>query len=177
MYGHSCEKAQVHGPAQQSSKPLWCSWVLQALPTRQPIIHEPYWEELGRAEGLSCVTPLIPALASHHRFRQTQSSLRDAKHLCPYKLTSRRSLNGFASGAASPAPKAPTQPGRNFSVRWAKIPQLPPNSKRLLAKKSGLTFHFFCSAIQRHRQHSTTIGVCTTSVRKQCGKISLGALK
>lgn len=132
---------------------------------------------LGRAEGLSCVTPLIPALASHHRFRQTQSSLRDAKHLCPYKLTSRRSLNGFASGAASPDPKAPTQPGRNFSVRWAKIPQLPPNSKRLLAKKSGLTFHFFCSAIQRHRQHSTAIGVCTTSVWKQCRKISLGALK
>lgn len=108
-------------------------------------------------------------------------SWHDAKHSCPDKEKSKRGLSGPASGAASPRPKAPTQPRRNFSLRWAKIPQLPPSSKQLLAKQSGVTFHpasfLLCNQRQPARR-SAASWVCPISVWERCGclKISLGVL-
>lgn len=106
-------------------------------------------------------------------------SWHDVKRSCPDKEKSKRGLSGPASGAASPGPKAPTQPRRNFSLRWAKIPQLPPSSKQQLAKQSGVTFHpasFLLLNQRQPAQRSVASWVCPISVWERCGhlKISLG---
>lgn len=121
---------------------------------------------------------------THHETRHVADqvyghSWHDVKRSCPDKEKSKRGLSRPASGAASPRPKAPTQPRRNFSLRWAKIPQLPPSSKQQLAKQSGVTFHPASFLLRNQRQpaqHSAASWVCPISVWERCGhlKISLG---
>lgn len=121
---------------------------------------------------------------THHETRHVADqvyghSWHDVKRSCPDKEKSKRGLSRPASGAASPRPKAPTQPRRNFSLRWAKIPQLPPSSKQQLAKQSGVTFHpasFLLLNQRQPAQRSVASWVCPISVWERCGhlKISLG---
>lgn len=73
-----------------------------------------------------------------------------------------------------PEPKAPTQPSRNFSSHWAKIPQLSLKSKQLLVQKSGLTFHT-ASVLLLHNQramlYTTAFYFCTVPGRKWYGPL------